>query len=390
MTLGFICDEVSKFYKVGRYYIGFWNVFNSTLYCLLAISFVTRMIALSHPPTEGVHTMIRHHQHHSSHGQRERFNVLSYNFLAFTAPMFWMRLALYFDTFPFLGATLVIIKIMMKESLIFFALLLFVVVGFFQGFIGLDQVDEQIDKANFIASAMANTVMSSPDFAGFENFAPPFGIILFYIFAFIVMVILLNILIALYNSSYEDITQSSTDEYMALFAQKCLQFTRAPDDNVFIPPFNLIEIFCLILPFEWCTSKRTYNRLNDIVMGIIYAPLICFTAALEVAEARRVQWLRGRGEEDEGTVEEWEATGWRPDIKALDGVGERARTDGAAESRESGAAARDNGDPEWCEKVRKTSPDPAADKTADMIRNLQGEVQQLKELVEILVQAKKD
>ncbi|KAL9576366.1 MAG: hypothetical protein Q9212_007162, partial [Teloschistes hypoglaucus] len=31
MTFGFIADECAKFWKVGRYYIGFWNVFNSTL-----------------------------------------------------------------------------------------------------------------------------------------------------------------------------------------------------------------------------------------------------------------------------------------------------------------------------------------------------------------------
>lgn len=48
------------------------------------------------------------------------------------------------------------------------------------------------------------------------------------------MVILLNVLIALYNSAYEDITDNATDEYLALFAQKTMQFVRAPDENVFI------------------------------------------------------------------------------------------------------------------------------------------------------------
>jgi hypothetical protein len=38
MTFGFICDEFAKFWKVGRDYIGFWNVFNSTLYALLTVS----------------------------------------------------------------------------------------------------------------------------------------------------------------------------------------------------------------------------------------------------------------------------------------------------------------------------------------------------------------
>jgi hypothetical protein len=47
--------------------------------------------------------------------------------------------------------------------------------------------------------------------------------------------VLLNILIALYNSAYEDISSNATDEYMAIFAQKTMQFVRAPDENVFIP-----------------------------------------------------------------------------------------------------------------------------------------------------------
>lgn len=173
MTAGFMFDEISKLWKVGRFYIGFWNVFNSTLYALLTVSLITRLIALGHPA--GEHT-------------RRKFNELSYNFLAFSAPMFWMRLLLYLDTFRFFGAMIVVLKVMMKESLIFFALLLIVMVGFLQAFIGMDQVDNDAQVTSFIVQAMVNTVMQSPDFSGFENFAPPFGIILYYIFTFVVMV----------------------------------------------------------------------------------------------------------------------------------------------------------------------------------------------------------
>lgn len=61
MTLGFVADECSKFWKVGRFYIGFWNVFNSTLYSLLCVSFITRMIAYGHDVDD-------------VDGQRRRFN----------------------------------------------------------------------------------------------------------------------------------------------------------------------------------------------------------------------------------------------------------------------------------------------------------------------------
>lgn len=154
-TVGFIADEAAKLWKVGRYYIGFWNVFNSSLYALLAVSFVLRMVALGHPlKSEG----------------RERFNELSYNFLAVTAPMFWGRLLLYLDTYKFFGAMLVVLKVMMRESAIFFILLFVIGIGFLQAFIGLDQVDNNLTATGFVVKQMINALMGSPEFEGFENF----------------------------------------------------------------------------------------------------------------------------------------------------------------------------------------------------------------------------
>ncbi|CAO2653450.1 Nn.00g028610.m01.CDS01 [Neocucurbitaria sp. VM-36] len=337
-TLGFICDEANKFWKVGRYYLSFWNMFNSTLYSLLTVSFVLRMVALGHP---------LHHQ------QRDNLNKLSYDFLAFTAPMFWMRLLLYLDTFRFFGAMLVVLKVMMRESLIFFALLLVVMIGFFQAFIGLDFTDNSLDDTAFVVQAMLNAVMQSPEFDGFDNFSPPFGIILYYIFTFVVMVILLNILIALYNSAYEDITENAIDEYMALFSQKTMQFVRAPDENVFIAPFNLIEMVFLILPFEWWMDEKRYDKINDCVMATIYSPLLIVTAFLEQREAWVVKENRRRGEDDEDITQEWEQVLQECDFEA----------DG------------------WDKKVQATRPNVEFDTTVLEVRQLRKEVQELKTLI---------
>ena len=95
---------------------------------------------------------------------------------------------LYLDNFRFFGAMLVVLKVMMKESLIFFALLAIVCIGFLQAFIGMDHVDDNKSVTTFILQSMANSVMQSPDFDGFEHFAEPFGLILYYIFTFVVMV----------------------------------------------------------------------------------------------------------------------------------------------------------------------------------------------------------
>ena len=96
---------------------------------------------------------------------------------------------------------------------------------------------------------------------------------------------------------------------MALFSEKTLQFVRAPDENVFLPPFNVIEILFLIIPFEWWLSTEKYGRLNNYVMGFLYSPLLVVTAWFESREARKVRRNRRQGEEDDDETEEWEQLG---------------------------------------------------------------------------------
>ncbi|KAI5845151.1 hypothetical protein DFP73DRAFT_512794 [Morchella snyderi] len=309
-TLSFIADEFTKFWKVGRFYLSFWNTFNLTLYAALTVSFSLRVLAFTKPVDSA---------------ERAHWDEVSYYWLAFVAPMFWARMLLYLDTIQFFGAMLVVLKVMMMESLIFFALLVVIIIGFLQGFVGLDSAeDHKIDTTFFILESMVKAILQSPEFDGFGDFAHPYGIILYYLFTFVVMVILLNILIALYNSAYTDITENAVDEYLALFAAKTLQFVRAPDENVFLPPFNLIEIFGLILPFEWWLPKSTYMRLNDCVMLVLYTPLLLIIAWIETREARNVSSNRARGEQDDEAVEEWEemqgeidvlSDGWEADVK---------------------------------------------------------------------------
>ncbi|RDW86906.1 putative potassium ion channel Yvc1 [Aspergillus mulundensis] len=346
MTLAFICDEVTKLWKIGRNYFDFWNAFNSTLYAILAVSFFLRIAAFSHSASSGDE-------------KRQELNQLSYNFLAFAGPMFWMRMMLYLDTLRFFGAMFVVLRVMMKESLIFFALLLVVLIGFFQAFTGMAQVDEGSLGTRGIIIGMANSIMQSPEFGMFEDFAFPFGIILYYFYTFIILTILLNILIALYNSAYEAISGNATDEYMAIFAQKTMQFVRAPDENVFIPPFNLLEILFLILPFEWWLPAPAYAKLNDIVMGIIYSPLLLVIGFLEVREARRIRRNRRRGEEDDDHVEEWEFMAEQVGFEV---------------------------DDEWKEVVKQSSPDVRADPAAEEIAKLKEEVRALTEVVRGLVE----
>jgi hypothetical protein len=217
----------------------------------------------------------------------------------------------------------------------------------------MDAADANRDDTTFIIQAMANAVMQSPDFSGFDKFAPPFGIILYYIFAFLIMVVLLNILIALYNSAYEDITDNAIDEYMALFAQKTMQFVRAPDENVFIAPLNLIEICFLIIPCEWWMSRKRYARLNDWVMAVIYSPLLLVAAWFENRSAMRVRNNRSIGEEDDDTVEEWEQLSNEVNFEAEG----------------------------WDKKVAIAKPNVEEDQATTEVKALRSEVQELKDML---------
>lgn len=169
----------------------------------------------------------------------------------------------------------------------------------------------------------------------------------------------MNVLIALYNSAYEDIYDNSDDEYLALFAQRTMQFVRAPDENVFIAPFNLIEVFLLILPFEWWLPKKQYERLNDIVMAIIYSPLLFCAALFEVRTAKEVRRNRKRGEEDDDTIEEWEQM---VDLIDFEGDG-------------------------WAKKVNESKANVEDDAAVLEIRQLRSEVNELKSLLEKLGRA---
>jgi len=150
---------------------------------------------------------------------------------------------------------------------------------------------------------------------------------------------------------------------MALFAQKTMQFVRAPDENVFIPPFNLLEIFLLILPFEWWMPTSRYERLNNYVMGAIYSPLLLLTAFMETRDAHKVKYNRRHGEEDADESQEWEQNGCGELDFEADG---------------------------WAKKVEGTKPNVETDAAVLEIRALKQEIEELKRMWESKMKEKID
>ena len=133
-----------------------------------------------------------------------------------------------------------------------------------------------------------------------------------------------------------------------------MQFVRAPDENVFIPPFNLIEVLFLIIPFEWWMSSPRYERLNNYVMGVLYSPLLLITAWLETKQAYKVRRNRRNGESDEDEVQEWEQLSGEVDWEAEG----------------------------WTKRVESSKPNVETDVAVLEIRALKEQVEELKKIVE--------
>ena len=122
--------------------------------------------------------------------------------------------------------------------------------------------------------------------------------------------------------------------------------------------FNLIEIIFLIAPFEWWLPRKRYAKLNDIIMGIIYSPILLITASLEAREARRIRWNRRRGEEDDDDVQEWEHAAEEVDFAIEES---------------------------WKQTVQDTTPNVTMDSCTLEIIQLKEQIRELTETVKLLV-----
>lgn len=290
-TLGSILDEIIKLYHVGLNYIGFWNAFNDTMYALLSVAIFFRFLSLD---SKGI--------------KRDQYDEISFRILSCAAPFMWSRLLLFLDAQQFVGAMIVVIKTMMKESLLFFVLLFVVIGGFLQGFLGLDASDGKNEATKKILISLVKAVIGGSSFDDVAKLVPPYASILYYIYSFVLSVILMNILIALYSTAYASIVENATDEYFALVAQKTLRYIRAPDQDLYVPPFNLIEI--VVAPISYVVNKHTFKTINYYIMLVIYSPLLTYITIDELSNARRIQYNRFKGVPDDANEidTEWDLT----------------------------------------------------------------------------------
>lgn len=123
----------------------------------------------------------------------------------------------------------------------------------------------------------------------------------------------------------------------------------------------MIEILLVSAPFEWWLSRKHYAKLNDIVMGVIYSPLLVLTAWVETRQAEQIRWNRRHGEDDEGSRQEWEYVADEVNFDLDDA---------------------------WKVEVQQSTPDITVDSTALQVRHLQEQVAALTEAVNLLTKDK--
>ncbi len=220
-----------------------------------------------------------------AHGKKaDSYELRAFQFLACVAPLIWVQLLKVFDGFVYFGTLTVIILRMFKESAIFFTLLALVMVGFGHAFIALDAADEsRVDNVVVkIVDLLTQSILGGADFdlTSEDAFGYPYGHILYYAYCFVTAVILLNILIAFFGTAYSDVVDSADEVYAAFFCQKVVAMVRAPDQFVYLPPFNLLEAF-VIAPLEWVVSHETYARINHTVQSVLFSVPLMWIAFYE-------------------------------------------------------------------------------------------------------------
>lgn len=294
-TVGFVANAVSGLYYLGANYLTFFNGFNLAMYSVQLVSLLFRVYGL-----------------HLDPGLKRAmwYSLLLLRLFAMAAPLMWARLLLLLDTHKYVGIMLLGFSRMMKESLLFYVTLLVILAGFTQGFIGLDVLDGRWDQTGLVLDGMVRTIIGGMQYGMFTPLLPPYLGILYYIYAFVVAVVLLKILVALFNQLYRELQLNANHEYLALLTQKTLRYIRAPDDHVFVPPLNLVEIALVLVPFLWWADHRLVTSITHAVMQAVYAPYLAYIAWHEAGVAKQVLYNRRHRLPDDANEadEEWDLT----------------------------------------------------------------------------------
>ncbi|KAJ6515603.1 calcium activated cation channel [Mycena sanguinolenta] len=294
MALAFLFEDLNRLYKLVKFVsykaYNFWMIVAFVTDGILTAAFALRVAGFTGPQDKAA-----------------TFRLMSFQILSFAAPLLWMKLVTVFDGYKYVGTMQICVARMLQESGIFFALLSILSLGFGQGLYALDASDGTVESTGDILNVLVQALLQSPNYGRFSTSTA--GLTLYYFWGIITCLILLNILISLFSSAYQDVVDDAEAQYLAFFASKTVGMIRAPDSYVYPAPFNLIEVF-LISPFEilpfFSLSTSAYAKLNRAVMAFVFfipLSIIAFYESVFESENKREwvkRWLSGtdEGEDD--------------------------------------------------------------------------------------------
>ncbi|KAL5487921.1 YVC1_2 [Sanghuangporus weigelae] len=228
-----------------------------------------------------------------------------------------MKLVTVFDGYKWIGTMQICVARMLQESGIFFALLSVLTIGFAQGLYAIDAADGETDHGALVFNALIQALLQAPDFE--KDVTSGGSLVLYYMWNFVTSVILLNVLISLFSSAYDDVVDDAEAQYLAYFAGKTVGMIRAPDSYVYPAPFNLIETV-FIAPLEPFISTKAYANYNRRVMLVIFfIPLLVIAFWETTLDTNTNRFMKNwfsaadEGEEDDPTIQ-------NPEVSESDGL----------------------------------------------------------------------
>ncbi|KAI1321067.1 hypothetical protein EDD11_008648 [Mortierella claussenii] len=277
---GYIFEEFRLIFEGGTaFFLGsLWHWINIISYSMFLVSFAFRFTACYLTADK------ESYNHH---------NTIAYDLLAILAIFLWFKTLSLLDGIQYFGTMVMVLQKMLKDGIMFFWLLTWVYIGFLQSFYALQE--DSLKDFRKSSMLLIRGFLQDPDWDTAKEIDPVYGNFLFGLYLFLTSIILLNLLVALFNSSYTNITDSAEKEYLALFTFKVFSYLKSPDEFPFAAPLNLIEVF-FIIPWSVVLSKETYKSLNRRVMGPIFCIPILIIAHIE---RKRYLKLKDANEEEE-------------------------------------------------------------------------------------------
>eukprot|EP00741_Cyanophora_paradoxa_P004784 tig00000828_g4642.t1 len=230
LIASFVVAESSQVLQDGwKYFFNVWNVADVIMVLIFAAYYIIRLknvFDFSHADV-----------------------VTAYRILAFNSILLWTRLLNTCDLHPTLGPLLTIIKNMATDTLTFLVVLLLVMLGFSQliHLLIIRVLEENEQRPGDTVLLMFKTILGDGDIDFVIEHSSTVGFLIYSFYLIFSVIMLLNLLIAVYGGTYGKIADRAENQFQFTRAETYLEYAGR---EYVPPPFNLIQfaVRCLL---EW-------------------------------------------------------------------------------------------------------------------------------------------